>query len=87
MAIENLDERIGYFNKDGKRVMPRVNVSGLPYSYPGSWWHLDSNRFVVIPPNFRDEAMIADIKAQLGIGVKPSPKAAKADAKEDSDGE
>ena len=77
MAIENLEARIGNFNrgKDTGRTMPRFDVNGHVYSYPGTWLHLDKERFVVVPPNFHNEALIEGIKKQLGIGAKSSSKA------------
>ena len=90
MLINNLEDRIGYFDKDGQRHMPTVNVNGQDYNYPGSWSHLDGNRFVVVPVNFNDWALIEQIKAQLSIGAKPA-KASKVKAApapvEDGDGD
>lgn len=70
MAIENLEQRIGYKEKDGARKMPRFNVTGHDYTYPGSWSPLDADRFVVLSPGFKDWALIASIKAQLNIPTK-----------------
>lgn len=85
MAIENLQDRIGTLDlekgedgKDhlGKRNMPAVDVNGHVYQYPGAgWWHLDRTRFVVVPINFKDTALIDAIKAELGDSAKPRSKA------------
>jgi len=71
---DNLEERIGYFNQDGRRHMPSVDINGQPYQYPGNWVHLDANTFVVVPVNFRIWALIEGLKAQVG---KPKAKPAK----------
>jgi hypothetical protein len=81
--IENLSLRIGELHSTGNlkgaiKKRPVLDVTGNAFSQMGTLAHLDSTRFVVLPPNFKNWALVDDIKAQLKIS-KPAPKSVKAE--------
>ena len=58
-----MDNRIGTINADGSRTWPKVDILGQAYEKPASTVDLDAARFVVIPINFNQPALIEELKA------------------------
>ena len=57
-----MDDRIGTINSDGSRAYPKTDVYGGAVHLPSTIHKLTSTLFVVLPVNFVDNGILAELR-------------------------